>query len=370
MTETVKLSSMVANDDGSSYNKLAWFAADATGKLTIKTKKCATQIARGIPNLGITSNDVAVINVNGETFTIDPYTQGYDVRGNDDHQFSNGLIACNQVALASAGFGGKKVFLSTGLPFETYFLGGNGKRNTVAIEKKENAYVNAKILNKTDDKGNPTLQDKSSLVEVVHNTVLPEAVGAYMDITLNIDGSPAKSFDRDVLVIDMGSYTTDIALIGPGGRIRAEYSYTKKDMGFLKIYTKFVTELKRNSYAVGDNISHAIAEKAFETGYLSMFGKGDVDVSGITSAVVRTVVREIIESINSRMGDQINTLAAIICVGGGAKVIKDHFGDLSDYIYIPEDPQFANAKGFLKLQVYRCGFSVEDDITTNAAVSA
>ncbi|MEY8198498.1 MAG: ParM/StbA family protein [Colwellia sp.] len=358
----VKLSQIVANDDGSSYQKLSWFTFE-NGEITIKNSIMATKISEGMPNLSIggSSSDCGLFTVNGQVFTCDEHTNGYDVRSRQDHQWSPGLIAMGQHALTKAGFGGQDVVLATGIPIQMFFSGEDGSPNQEIVTRKTNAFVNAEIKNQIDNKGTPNLVNENTLVSIVSNTVIPEAVGAYMDITINADGSDAEVFDEDVLIIDMGSYTTDIAVVGPHGRIRKEFVETLEDCGFLNIYDKFRKAAGEAGIRYG-NIPNSRIEAALKTRELKVTN-GSIDVGEVIDKVVEEAITPIVDRIKILIGDNINFLSAIVGVGGGAEFIKKYFGELSDVIIIPKDAQFSNSRGFLKTVTYRAGKDVVNDLS-------
>src|SRR5690606_37385436 len=175
-------SELVANDDGSSYNKVAFYKK-VDGKLAIETKIFPTNIQKGVDTTHVYTDHTGtnrVYSINGETFTITPNKDGYDTRS-ADHQFSNGLVAMNQFALESAGFGGKAIICINGLPVQNFFSGENGSRNEKIVGRKESAFRDAKILNKMNDKGHATEVDINRIVTVKKSIIMPEAVGAYYD---------------------------------------------------------------------------------------------------------------------------------------------------------------------------------------------
>jgi plasmid segregation protein ParM len=265
-----------------------------------------------------------------------------------------------QQALREAGFGGKDVTLATGIPVQMYFSGEDGNKNDILLNRKKKAFVEADIKNKLDDKGNPTLIDTDTLVKVRSNTVIPEAVGAYMDLTINADGSEGATYEGDVLIIDMGSYTTDIAVIGPGGLIRKEYVNTLEDCGFLNLYDKFRRVAQEHGIKYGKIPSGRI-ETALKTGKLKVLN-GEIDVSEVVEKVVEASITPIVERIKVLLADDIQFLEAIIGVGGGAELVKEYFGELGDAIIIPDEPQFANSRGYLKTLTYCNNLEVVDDL--------
>lgn len=366
--EKLKLSEIVANDEGSSFQKVSYFVNDEIEGRTIKNLLIRTNIASGKVNetFGMKADCFGgIYAVNGEVFTCDENTPGYDVRAFPDHQYSNGLVAINQLALESAGFGGKSVTLATGLPIGTYYGGRNGINQDI-IDKKKTAFTNSEVYNEFNSSGDPTEIDSSRLVTIKENNILPEAIGAYIDVTVSEKGKPteyAKEFTRDVLVIDVGSYTTDIALVGQG-QIRKDFIETYKDQGFFNIYDKLRAQIsKRHDIPAPKNEALEEALKS-EPMQLRLAGKKTLDISSCCRTVLDKEISSIVSKIKIKLKEELNYLDAIIVTGAGAGIVKGHFEKegLADIVVIPKNPQFANSNGYLKWLTYMSGKVIVNDL--------
>lgn len=360
MNESVKLSEIVANDDGSSYQKVAFYAKK-DGRLVIETQKYPTNISRGriFSRMGQGSGNSRIYVVNGTEFTISPSQDGYDVREVPDHQFSDGLIACNQYALEMAGFGGKGITCINGLPIETFFLG----EKLVNVQRKMAAFEDAVITNAPDDSGKLTKVDESRLVTIKRSVVMPEAVGAYYDMLFNDDGSTRDPMEGRTIVVDMGSYTTDVCIINENRDIDNQYILTLKDRGFMWIFDNVVNALKANMLDTDfSEIPTNVLETAVTTGKLEQLG-ANKDVSDIVDPVISECVGVISRELFRVVGTNLSWMRRIIAVGGGANLIKQHFGKYSELVTVPDDNQFSNARGFLKFLVWGpSGLTIEDDL--------
>lgn len=346
------LSSLVAVDDGSSYSKLAWWEADENGKLTIVHNRIAVGIHAGVKyaQLGPGKGKVEVYQVDDQTFTIDPASNGVDTR-TDTYQYSAGIVAMSQYALTKSGFAGRDVHIATGIPVKSFFSGADGQTNTKLISQKRDAYVDAVIKNAPDERGNIVDNNPEIEAKVLSNKVLPEAFGAWIDMFLNNDGTENDDdplFQGDVLIIDMGSNTTDISLVNPQGLIDNQYIRTLFNSGFLKIYDDFKREAIGQGIYGADEFNNPLIEKAIGTGELKLLTR-TIDASGIVEKVVKDNVPLVVEKIRTMLGAKIESLSGIIAVGGGANFVKEFFGEeLGAAITIPENPQCANSAGFLK----------------------
>lgn len=362
--QAMRLSTIVANDDGSSYQKVAYYKKE-NGRLVIKTAKYPTNIISGIHT---TEQPVAtrlggskVYDVNGDIFTISQSQDGYDTR-RENHQVSNGLIAMNQYALEMAGFGGKHIDLINGVPVEDFFGRENGSVNKELVFRKADAFKNAVIRNRIDGKAKPTEIDHTRLVTVNSSRVLPEAVGAYYDMLFDDEGSVRTLRKGKTVIVDMGSYTTDICIIDTDGQIIANSVKTMKDKGFLRIFDLIRQAIARAGYAFpADKLPKETIEEAMQTGYINLL-IGSFDVRDTIKPVIEKFVDEIVSAVRINIHDDLHYLASIIAVGGGAHLIKEHFGEFKDYVTVPENPQFSNAKGFLKLICWGTPETIIDDL--------
>jgi plasmid segregation protein ParM len=357
----VNLSDLVGIDDGSAYEKLSYFTK-VEGKLKIVTTLHKTSIADGMPNLTLNSSetDYSVLNVNGDVFTCDPAAEGYDIRTKNNHQTSNGLVALTHHALCEDGFGGKKVVIATGVPVKQYFGGENGDADKELLNAKKEAFTKATILNSMDEKGQPTQVNKSQLVTFRSNLVLPEAIGAFYDMSYADDGTRLHNYPEGVLVVDWGSNTVDVALI-KADKIKREYVFTYDNAGFLCIYDTLRRELLSNGIKY-NNIPNSRLEEALETGFLRVAGS-KVDISEYCEKVISNQVNKIVADIRVQLKSELDFLECVLIVGAGSKYVMQGFKELAAICKSPSDPQGSNSKGFLKLLTYGTdSFDLIDDI--------
>jgi hypothetical protein len=357
----INLSALVGIDDGSAYEKLSYFEK-VDGELKIKTAFHKTSISDGMPNLTLNSadTDYSVLSVNGDVFTCDPSAEGYDIRTKANHQTSNGLVALTHHALRAEGFGGKEVVISTGVPVKQYFGGIGGDADKDLLIAKKEAFTNAKILNSIDEKGQPTLVDDSQLVTFRSNLVLPEAIGAFYDMSYADDGTRLHNYPEGVLVVDWGSNTVDVALI-KADKIKREFVFTYDNEGFLRIYDNLRRELAGNGINYV-NIPNGRLEEALETGFLRA-GGGKTDISKYCEKVIADQVDKIVADIRVQLKSELDFLECVLIVGAGSKYVMQGFKELAAICKSPSDPQGSNSKGFLKLLTYGTNsFDIIDDI--------
>lgn len=365
----VKLSQIVAVDDGSSSAKVAYWGVDANGKLIVKTDIKANSVYNRVTSadaVGVGPMARGIYKVNGEVAVIDP-TETDDKGRLDtrttDFQTSSGNIALTQFALEQAGFGGREVVLGVGLPLEDFYRGSVGEKNRALIKKKRDGLVSAEILNDCGSSETvlPTRVDESRLVTPITVGVFPESLGAYFALTIDPETGEFTPKEEDTLVVDVGSYTLDVSVVAPTGQVRTQYMATYKDSGFLFIMERLRQALAGKDIGITD-FSQKKLEQALTTGKITWVGN-NVDVQGTVDSVLSEHLPGIVKKIETMLQDAgIQSLSDAVIVGAGAEVIKPYFKRLAGAIQTVENPRYANAIGYLMLLTYASGFEVENDL--------
>ncbi len=166
---------------------------------------------------------------------------------------------------------------------------------------------------------------------------IPQGVGAYIDF---IYQNPEFS-GKDVIVIDIGYYTVDMIFIKDGQFIpRASESYPS---GVELLLNRICDQFSEKH---GELITPVIAESILKKGSFTYFGreyKFDTDEI-LEKFYIPEIVRRIKEYSTSLKNNhyEIDSISAIVIAGGGAIYLKD----MIDGAFIPDEPQFANARGY------------------------
>lgn len=163
---------------------------------------------------------------------------------------------------------------------------------------------------------------------------LPQGLGAYIDFAWKY----ADIAQRDTIVVDIGYYTLDIVLIESGKYIsKMSRSYPA---GMELLYNKIIDEF---TVKYGDFINDVYADLLLKHGKFSYFGK---EYKFNTDEYVnRFYLPEIINRLKDYVVDLKNNgfkFDQILLTGGGAVYLQDKI----EGVYISDDPQFANAKGY------------------------
>lgn len=274
----------------------------------------------------------------GQSYTVSEHLPPIDTRFGD-----YGVSDINRVlvhhALIQAGLGGKDVRIVTGLPVSDYYIG-NGK-NTDFIDRKVKSLTAHSVKNRNPD---------IACSRIVGHSVVAEAIAAFFDLLLKKDGT----YNDDILrmvnegpigVADIGGKTTDSAVIINGGKsVDASRSGTDK-LGALSLYDAVEARIK-HEFSL-DSVTPARIEQAVMTGKLRIF-REERDVSKLIDEEKHSLASQIIAAIKRKFRDAAD-LEGVFFVGGGALLLKQQLADLYPHAQVVDDPQFANARGMLKI---------------------
>lgn len=271
---------------------------------------------------------VSAYETQGASFTVGDFSDSESARF-DEYPFSDMNRVIVHHALRVAGLGGQKVKLATGLPLSKFYNGGLPNEQVIG---RKNASIRIPVR--------PA--DDSETADIVHHETFPEGLAAWVDYAVNEDGTLRPGVDVETAcIIDIGGRTTDIAVVLPGRRIDHARSGSA-DIGVLDVIQAIGVALEKTYSAP---FPLGAIDAALRTKKIKVWGK-DVDISDVFDAAVKTVLDRILREINRRLGAAFDVEKMII-VGGGAhvfgKAVTSH-----PNVYIPQDPEFANARGFAK----------------------
>ncbi len=251
---------------------------------------------------------------------------------------------------------GRKVSfsLATALPYSDFHLPASGKHNEELIgKKKENI---SKSVMGIDPR---TLLPRPATYSIPEQAVFSEGVATFFDCMISYDGNTVKAnedfarrFEHSTsyAVIDIGGKTTDIVF----------GSWTGKPHDKPMIKVSASTSLKEGTLDASDQLGELIKqklhlrrvsdpEKALFNKKVPVFGELH-DVSAEADEVLNRLYQKIRDPLLRHLEDA-SDLAYVIFVGGGSILLKEKIGTLFNpsVVLIPEQPQFGNANGMLKL---------------------
>lgn len=273
----------------------------------------------------------------GRQFTVDPDLDGEDTRF-DDYAISDINRVLVNHALLMAGLSGKRIVLGTGLPFQVYFNEDSTVNQKLIDGKIANLNVEVKPLSGVES---PTIIDQM---------VYPQGLAACIDHVTDEKGNYRSDFDRSapIAVVDIGGRTTDSVVMLGGEKVDHSVSGTG-NVGISNIYDKIAADL-RTEFNVA-RIRLVTIENAVRIGKIRFRGE-EHDIAGIIQNAVREVGPQILREVQRRIGDAAE-MSEVLLVGGGATLMADVMREHFPHCVVPENPEFANARGMLKFLRFR-----------------
>ncbi len=287
----------------------------------------------------IDDTDYSVIDFNTQAAInyIDTRTQ--------DYPYSKHNTALIYHVLHKAGVTGP-VSVMTGLPVERFY--NNGQKNVKLIEKKIDNLINSEVKN---------LNDKVVLPTVAQHRVISQALAAYFDLLLDINGNVNQdieeiSNDSKIAIVDIGGRTTDVISIDVGGNSVDLSKSATRDIGALYLKDSIKQRIM-NEYNIS-YVSSAVLNRILEKGNFRHNGK-IVDVQNIVKQEKSLLTNKITSLVNQVLDLDFNEYGIVAFIGGGSLLIKDELKELysnNENVVLTDDPQFANSRGMLKFNKY------------------
>ncbi|MGL3709442.1 plasmid segregation protein ParM domain-containing protein [Leptospirillum ferriphilum] len=325
----------VGIDDGYAAVKVAWH----DGEGTIRTLTVPSRARRGSYGVGtLIGEDVSVMGfeTEGERFTVGPGIEGETTRI-PEYNLSSLSRILSHYALVVAGFAGKSVRIASGLPLDRYF------RDERDGKKKDEV----RIARKVENFAKPVRRlDGGETARIERHAVFAQGLAAVVD--WRASGRSVRSQESPVGVVDIGGQTTDVSVIRP--HFQADHDRLSTfEVGALD--ARDLARRRIRSAYDADEISDEDMDVAMTTGKIKIWGK-DVFVADECRAAVKEVESQLDARIRSVFGKKTSGLEAVLFVGGGVYPFRDLTTGFPNAV-IPECPEFANARGLLKVLAYQ-----------------
>ena len=180
------------------------------------------------------------------------------------------------------------------------------------------------------------LNGEERTIYIEDAAIFPEGVATYY--SLDVDKRKAL-IDKDLIVLDIGGRTTDIALL-KAGKKRSVAKSTSLDVGMINIYNDMINEIN-SIYTLGLNIEDA--ENIIKNGL-------EVDGEKKDTTFIKNIIRNNIEKVFKELNISypVRTSPILVTGGGGIsffKSIKKRYPSAQ----IIEDNLFSNALGYKKV---------------------
>jgi len=324
---------LVAVDNGYADQKIAFFA-ETNGKKSIKEVLIPSRAQMGAINTSVDGIVAGVYEVDGDSWTV-----GKDVSDPESitgpryaHSELNAVLVNH--SLIAAGYEGKDVQIATGLPFSHFF--------------RDDGEPDSEFLNKVRESLKVSVNPRTDSLpaNITKHNIYPESTAAHVDFFIDDQGNMIHENHLGVAVVDVGGNTTDVTYINSDNTINKERSGSRK-LGVLNVRSR-LRSLISNDFDV-QNIRDAQLDHALRTGKCSIFGT-EKDVKKQIEQAKRESAKKLFNYVEEKVGDAAD-LDHVIFVGGGADVLSDIIKQYPNS-KVPDNPQFANARGMLKYMAY------------------
>ena len=211
-----------------------------------------------------------------------------------------------------------------------------------------NDYYSARLENLARKKHAMTLPvfsvDMKPLAKIEHARTLPEALSGWIDVCFNFDGTPnGRMPSGDAGLVDIGGGTTDICVTN-GLNIYSD-SIATIPRGYLDVF-KNLNKLINTKYPNSGKFPISVLDDALSSKQLEVEANRTVDISNEVKQALKMFSDETLRDVNRILGGDRNLMGTCF-LGGGVYHIEKTIRAMPK-IFIPDDPQFANAVGALK----------------------
>ena len=169
--------------------------------------------------------------------------------------------------------------------------------------------------------------------------------GILLDFLLDDQCRPNRKWvGTDLLILDIGFNTIDILCVHEG-RSSSEWSNMLEGAGICRICKDLEIELRR----MGIDLPEQAVKSALADQKVSIYGK-EADLSASINLMAKDYADFIYREIQSRLSDVLKNTKKLIIAGGGAYYVSEFFKQRfpGDFLYIPSDAEFSNARGYYK----------------------
>lgn len=331
MADSAELLKVVV-DNGYAEQKIAYFTKN-NGKPEIVLMSLPSRAQIGAVSFSIEGEVQNSYTVNGTQWTVgENVPDAESIRG-VKYAYSDLNVVLVNNSLIYAGFGGSRIHLGTSLPFSHYSTPTGPNREL--IEK-----VKTSLQQECIHHGEQTV------AKIEKHFVYQESIAAGIDYMLGDDGKPRNKIRGGIAIVDIGGNTTDISVLESPQSIDRQRSGSKK-IGVIDVRND-LRDLLKEKFKL-EKLTDAQLDYAIRKDRIVLFGEEE-NVEQEVSAAKRNTIHKIISRVEEKVGDAAD-LDKVIFVGGGAAALKDVISTYK-HGYVPEQPEFANARGMLKHMSY------------------
>ncbi|HIF9321619.1 TPA: plasmid segregation protein ParM domain-containing protein [Photobacterium damselae] len=331
---------LFAIDDGS--GNMATRFIDGQG-VVFESKTVSCIVEKVLPSLstGISEN---AWETQGKQFTVTKSSPDSINTCSKDYQLSdaNRVLVHNAIA---ENVGNYPVYLGVTLPTQQFY---NRDSDKIINEDR----IAAKRDNVLKECSNISgVYDDANIMGV---RVYPEAIPAYVYCSINDDGeaNPDYPDEHTTLVIDLGRYTCDMAIISTGYSV---IDYLTTDHGVQKLVDKFKVLLQQHSTELSINdisaFSSTVIDQIIDYGYIGSTLEqpkaiaARKDVSNLVQQAKEYLNDLVLNDAKQLVKGDFSMLTRIVFVGGGANWLNELSQEWYHTVDIPEQPEMAVVRG-------------------------
>ena len=331
----------VACDDGSGNIAIAF--DDTKGKPFEKYQPSVVEkgVSAGISSGGMSES--VWETQDGKHFTVKRFSTSPEDTCYPDYQVSDANRVLVMDTLAKAHLGGAPVVIGCTLPTDQFYLLDNTKNTDRINEKKASLMQPLK-----NSFGSYEAPDVKQVV------VYPEALPAYFYAALDSKGhfKPDYPERHKTIIVDLGQYTNDLALIADGFTV---VDFMTGTNGVHKMIDKFHALLQRESKNLNipnpQGFSKPDLEDIINQGYIGSTLESEraiaarIDITALIKESAAELADLILDDIKKVTQNTITSLTRIVFVGGGANWLAEESQQWHHTVDIPDKPELAIARG-------------------------
>ncbi|WP_310622305.1 ParM/StbA family protein [Flexibacterium corallicola] len=334
---------VIAVDDGYAQTKVYGFLPDGQ-----EVKMCIRSTVRqGRFGLGAIGGGgmIGMYETENGPYTVSDNIPSVSTEFNEFHYSTNNRVLVNH-ALISAGFGGQKVNVISGLPVANYFK--DAERNDELIARKVGN------LSQAITPANKEVE----IAQINEVQVGCQAVAAWVDYALDDQFKPKVDLKGDVAVVDIGGRTTDIATVVSGEHIDHARSGSI-NKGVLSVYEALQNQL-RKKFDIEDDFSLAVLNAAVRNNRIDLWGKSQ-DVTKEVTEAVRMQQSQIGQAIQRNLGSGAS-FKKVLFVGGGSALFREIVEAYKQNGTVEADPEYSNVRGLYKYAMYQARETEDESV--------
>ena len=311
-------------DAGCAYTKVVAF--DNNNQLIQLARPSI--IVRGKSATDLQGNKAPSYLCEGQQWSVLEHSSKAEPTTMDNYPYSNQNTVLIHHALKAAGIHNDQIQLSTSIPLEHYFsdMDGNKQRKRQSIQKQV-----------TDLSG-------QTLPQIDHRVTVPEGLAGWIDMCYSFNGQKLPDVPNGpVGLVDVGGRTTDLVVVN--GLSVEDDTINTLSHGFLNIFEHLNELINQRFPDTGKFAIHTL-DQAMEHKTIEIESGKVVDISELVSQSLNNFTHQLMDDVNRVLGSG-KDLLGVCYFGGGVEHLRDVIVK-QPKTFIPDNPQFANARGSLK----------------------